>query len=297
MTFSSDERYVDILTKKILEIRDYKPKFGTGGGIDLDEFKSLYGADPLYNWIGFDSDLMYAAHRASGAMTSLYRNLGTGCEHLFKALIKDGLGLSSENIKWEYVATSEQVESLAGKSNVQPDSEDIQELSGLSEDIKQKEKRNSLDGRIDLIEISDIKKRAKVKTWLEKQRKEAGISWEPLGAVFEVRQGYKSMDSKRQSADIANATQALSRQRIPILVVFSNQIDDQLVKRYRASGWGLMRGDLDPANIKDSTVNTYAFLKEIVGFDLEQFFLRNAEKIRSEVHGVLKDLLENNERI
>ena len=292
MTFKSDEEYISVLITKIMEIRDYKPKFGTGGGVDLGEFQALYGADPLYHWIGFDSDLMYAAHRASGAMTSLYRNLGTGCEHLFKSLIKDGLGLSAENIKWEYVATSEQVESLAGKSNVQPNNDDIQELSGLSEDVKQKEKRNSLDGRIDLLEITDTEKRAKVKNWLEIQRKELGISWEPLGAVFEVRQGYKSMDSKRQSADIANATQALSRQRIPILVVFSNQIDDQLVKRYRASGWGLMRGDLDPVNKTNSTVNTYAFLRDIVGFDLEQFFLRNAEKIRGEVHGVLKDLLK-----
>jgi hypothetical protein len=292
MTFKTDEEYINVLITKIMEIRDYKPKFGTGGGVNLTEFQTLYGADPLYHWIGFDSDLMYAAHRASGAMTSLYRNLGTGCEHLFKSLIKDGLGLSNANIKWEYVATSEQVENLAVKSNVHPNNEDIQEISGLSEDVNKKEKRNSLDGRIDLLEISDLKKRAKVKEWLEIQRNEVGISWEPLGAVFEVRQGYKSMDSKRQSADIANAAQALSRQRIPVLVVFSNQIDDQLVKRYRASGWGLMRGDLNPNNLADPTINTYAFMRDIVGFDLEKFFLRNAERIRGEVHGVLKDLLK-----
>lgn len=291
MAFNEDSTYVDILINPMREISEYKPKFGTGSGVNLAEFQKLYGNDPLYHWIGFDSHLMYAAHRASGAMTSLYRNLGTGCEHLFKSLLKDGLGLSSENIKWEYVATSEQVASLAGTDMKLVDSEDISDIAGLSEDVKQKEKKNSLDGRIDLTEITSIESRKIVEKWLGSLKNQLGITWTPIGSVFEVRQGYKSMDSKRQSADIANATQALSRQRIPVLVVFSNQIDDQLVKRYEASGWGLLRGDLAKETKKDPTRNTFAFIDQIIGFDLEAFFLRNAELIRSEIFAILETLL------
>jgi len=43
-------------------------------------------------------------------------------------------------------------------------------------------------------------------------------------AVFEVRQGYKSMDSKRQAADIANAAQALTKSRLPVLVSCRNRL-------------------------------------------------------------------------
>jgi hypothetical protein len=33
----------------------------------------MYGADPFCSWVGLDSPLMYAAHKAAGGMTSVYR--------------------------------------------------------------------------------------------------------------------------------------------------------------------------------------------------------------------------------
>jgi len=110
-----------------------------------------------------------------------------------------------------------------------------------------------------------------------------------LGAVFEVRQGYKSMDSKRQAADIANAAQALTKSRMPVLVVMSQQIDPVLVTRYNASGWGLLRGLLDEP---DPLISTFAFFDQVLGYNLVAFFERNHDSIRTEVDGILRSILE-----
>jgi hypothetical protein len=53
------------------------------------------------------------------------------------------------------------------------------------------------------------------------------------GAVFEVRQGYKSKDSKRQNADIANAATAYASGYLPCAIIYSEQIDEDILLRYR----------------------------------------------------------------
>jgi hypothetical protein len=80
-----------------------------------------------------------------------------------------------------------------------------------------------LDGRIELALIKDGTARQRIQQWLaqvfdalliEDQAVREAIS----GAVFEVRQGYKSKDAKRQNADIINATNAYIHQYVPTLV-------------------------------------------------------------------------------
>ncbi len=79
-----DEEYLELFLEPIRLCAGYLPKFGTDDedGVSLAQFRTLYGADPLYHWIGFDSELMFAAHKASGGITSLYRQLGIACERL-----------------------------------------------------------------------------------------------------------------------------------------------------------------------------------------------------------------------
>jgi hypothetical protein len=87
----SDERYVELLLTPIRECAKYRPAFGKAKakskgessdeeegkgleeGVTVEQFRGLYGADLLYHWVGLDSDLMYAAHKAAGGMTSIYR--------------------------------------------------------------------------------------------------------------------------------------------------------------------------------------------------------------------------------
>ena len=80
MNESTDKDYLAILTGYIRVCAKYKPKLGRGTktGYDLDEFQRIYGSDPFYNWLGLDNPLMYAAHKAAGGMTSIYRQIGIG---------------------------------------------------------------------------------------------------------------------------------------------------------------------------------------------------------------------------
>lgn len=261
-----DARYLKILLDPVRVCLGYTPKMGHGkDGITLAEFKAAYGADVFYNWMGLDSPLLYAAHRAAGGMTSLYRQIGIGCEKLTRQLLVDYLDLGVADSAWAY-----QVSKAGG---------------GM--------RTLTLDGRIPLDKLSGAKAE-RAKAWLTTASKVAGVSDEIAsvlkGAVFEVRQGYKSKDSKRQNADIANAATAYSQGYLPVLVLMSHQIDDDIALRYENANWLLLRGVVGGT----STNSTYEFYKQVVGFDMEAFFRRHAPMLRAEVEAVLKKLLEDN---
>jgi hypothetical protein len=70
---SSDARYLALISDALAVCRGYKPKLGHGRktGYSLEEFQQMYEQDPFYSWVGLNSPLVYAAHRAAGGMTSL----------------------------------------------------------------------------------------------------------------------------------------------------------------------------------------------------------------------------------
>ncbi|MEJ5295111.1 MAG: hypothetical protein WHT28_07685 [Fimbriimonadales bacterium] len=107
------------------------------------------------------------------------------------------------------------------------------------------------------------------------------------GIVFEVRQGYKSRDSKRQKADVQSAARAYAAGYMPVMLVLSEQIDAVVAQRYRAANWLLLLGSLSD----DSARSTYAFCSAIVGFDLAGFFERSSPRLREAIQHVLGVLL------
>jgi hypothetical protein len=246
--------------------RRYKPKFGLGNreeGLNLDGFLSLYGADPFYSWIGLNSDLMYAAHKAAGGMTSVYRQLGKGCENLFRQIVVDCAAYEDpRNATWSYIAKTK----------------------------NDKDKTLSLDARLELdaIENSDVK--ARVVQWMADYSTSLMVPYPARGAVFEVQQGYKSKDSKRQNADIDNIAVAWANGYLPVFAIFSSQIDADLVLRYRNSRGGIIIGTTSGTN----QTSLFVFCREVLGYDLADFFRRNSEQIRSEVYVTLEALLSAN---
>lgn len=263
-----DKKYLAILIQRITVCNNYKPKFGKGNqtGLTRQEFTELYHSDNFYSWFGLDNPLMYAAHKAAGGITSIYRQIGAGCEQIFRLLLQDQLGLSETQSKWSYEITS------SGKKHIL-----------------------SLDGRIKLNDIESPEKRKIVSLWLEQAAKHIDIAPEIAqvlkGAVFEVRQGYKSKDSKRQNADIVNAATAYSQGYIPVLVVLSAQIDNDIASRYESEKWLILRGYIDGTSI----TSTYVFAKEVLGFDLAKFFQSNSGKLKKAIDDVLKALLTSGE--
>ncbi len=162
--------------------------------------------------MGFDSPLMFAAHKAAGGTTSIYRQLGIGCERLFRQVPRDELDLSADQVAWSYEVLPEL------------DDDDTSTLA--------KARVLSLDGRVELADVADSSVRGRVGDWIDQQRAALNISIELKGAVFEVRQGYKSADSKRVNGDLTNAAQALGHGFLPVLTIMSNQINRSVRARY-----------------------------------------------------------------
>lgn len=265
MVDSRDAGYRELILAPIRLCAHYLPKMGGGVDVNFTKFAEIYGDDPFYHWIGLDSAPMYSAHKAAGGMTSLYRQLGIGAERLFRQVIRDQLDLDNEQVRWSY---QEMVPNArAGKSRI---------------------KTLTLDGRIEVSDIKDSKRRELVREWIESQAAKLDISIPLSGVVFEVRQGYKSADSKRQNADISNASQALAHGYLPALAIMSTQINETVYERYMLNNWVVLTGTISP----NSAESTFAFIDEVLGYDLVSFFERNSTDIRSEVLGILDSLLK-----
>lgn len=260
-----NDELVELFISPLRECISYKPRFGNSslkGGCSFDDFLALYRADPFYSWIGLDSPLMYGAHKAAGGMTSIYRQIGIGCERLFRQIVIERTGYkNSSSAKWSYTTQTK-----SGKS-----------------------KTLSLDARLELRDMNDKTTRRNVERWIGECLESMDADARDLsGAVFEVRQGYKSKDSKRQNADLDNATVAYSKNYLPVFAVFSSQIDDEIALRYRNGRCGLLVG-----RINDNPLTSlYAFCEKILGFDLASFFKRNSPTFHKQASDVLSALLE-----
>lgn len=262
-----DDRYLKIVLDPIRVSAHYKPKFGQGsknGGLTLAQFQKLYQGDAFYSWFGLDNPLMYAAHKAAGGMTSVYRQIGIGCEKLFRTILMDSFDLAAQDAAWSY-----KVPLASGKTRTL-----------------------SLDGCIPIDKIADTVASRRFKSWMQHYGDKIGITAKVFqsltGTVFEVRQGYKSKDSKRQNADIANAAAAYTNGYLPCAVILSAQIDEDILLRYRTEKWGIITG-IQGAN--DPLISTYDFMRDIVGYDLAAFFQRNSKTLHKEIDAVLKALL------
>lgn len=267
--YPHDDEYYELLAKAIRVCAQYKPMFGqsrSGGGLTLAQFRHMYGADSFYSWLGLDSPMMYAAHKAAGGMTSIYRQVGIGGQWVFNKVLQNTLGLTHEQSNWTYT---------------------VPKPNGGTRPL-------SLDGRIELNDIRDTAAHDRVRAWMEAGLRRVLVDHTAAnaprkGVVFEVRQGYKSKDSKRQNADIANAAHAYVEGYLPSVVLLSNQIDGDLVTRYTAARWLMLKGTAGGTPLD----STYVFCKEILGYDLAGFFQRNSAKFKTELEAVLTALLES----
>jgi hypothetical protein len=267
---------MELLLAPVRECAKYRPAFGKGKnkrkvededeepeeGVTVEQFRVLYGADLLYHWIGLDSDLMYAAHKAAGGMTSIYRQLGIGCERLLRGIVIDNLGLTEQQVKWSY-----EYEKEPGKNAT-----------------------HTLDLRIGMDDLHEQEHRDRLAGWLrqcgELLKLAEDRTSELRGVVMEIRQGYKSADSKRQNADLRFGIRAYNDNYLPAIVIVSSQISQPVARRYRADQLLVLTGSLG-----DTTVSTFAFYGDVVGYDLAGFFERNSPMLRVEFGAILKGLL------
>lgn len=257
-----DAQYLEIILRRLRVSADYLPKLGQGRAISLSAFQAMYQADAFYSWFGLDHPMIYAAHKAAGGITSIYRQIGIGCEALFRQVLIDHLSLSEEAVKWSYAIST-----------------------------AQGDRRLALDARIPMAQIQDERKKQAVVKWVLEAADSLDIDTQVKhalkGAVFEIRQGYKSKDSKRQNADIANAAAAYKTAYLPVVVLLSTQIDEDIAARYSAAGLLLLYGKTTGTTLN----STYRFSQNVIGYDLAAFFERNTETLRAQVAEIVQTLL------
>lgn len=154
-----------------------------------------------------------------------------------------------------------------------------------------KERTLSLDGRIILDKIPDNEVKDRCTAWMVQIANNlelvAPIREAIVGIVFEVRQGYKSKDSKRQNADIAYAANAYANGYIPCLMVMSTQIDDDIVARYNVAKWAILQGLIGTSPY----ASTFSFFKEVVGFNFVEFMNNNQGYFKEKIQLVLERLM------
>ncbi|MEZ6234211.1 MAG: hypothetical protein R3B68_08475 [Phycisphaerales bacterium] len=263
---AADERYLAVIRSSLRICLSYKPTFGQGkgSGINLQEFQRIYREDEFYAWFGLDSPLVYAAHKAAGGLTSVYRQIGLGCQLVFQQVLQDTLGFTASEATWSYEV----------------------KVKGA------KARSLALDGRIPLASIKGAPLRKRVDEWLSSAARSVGLKGKRAtsldGCVFEVRQGYKSNDAKRQNADVSNAANAFAHRYLPVMLLLSTQIPESLASRYQRAHWLILRGTLDGSTVD----STYAFCRDVLGYDLAGFFRRNSDAIRAETRAVFEELLK-----
>lgn len=261
-----DERYLAVIRSSLRICMSYKPAFGQGKGqgISLKDFQRIYREDEFYAWFGLDSSLVYSAHKAAGGLTSVYRQIGLGCQLVFQEVLQDMLGLTASEATWSY-----QVKAKGAKPRTL-----------------------ALDGRIPLADIKRAAVRKRVDAWLSSAAQSAGLNGKRAtsldGCVFEVRQGYKSNDAKRQNADVSNAANAFAHRYLPVMLLLSTQIPESLASRYQRAHWLILRGTVNGTAVD----STYAFTREVLGYDLAGFFRRNSNAIKAETLAVFEELLK-----
>jgi len=261
-----DDRYLSLICNALRVCLNYKPAFGQGkgDGITLERFQQIYKEDEFYSWFGLDSPLVYAAHKAAGGMTSVYRQIGLGCQLVFQNVLQDTLGLSAADATWSY-----KIRAKGAKARTL-----------------------ALDGRIPLDKITDAGARRRCTTWLTEAADAVGLNSRGKqsleGCVFEVRQGYKSNDAKRQNADVSNAANAFAHRYLPVMLLLSVQIPDNLAERYQRAHWLILRGTVGGT----PTDSTYGFSRDVLGYDLAGFFRRNSQAIKAETLAVFEGLLK-----
>lgn len=264
-TADTDATYLEIIRGALRVCLNYKPSCGQGraGGVTLAEFQRIYTEDEFYSWFGLDSPLVYAAHKAAGGMTSIYRQIGLGCQMLFHRILQDTLHLSPADAAWSYKLPT----------------------------TKGKTRSLSLDGRIDVTNVASSRRKSVVESWLKEASARLGLQGKNAanlrGAVFEVRQGYKSNDAKRQNADVSNAASAFAYRYLPVMLLLSTQIPSNLAERYTRARWLILRGTRSGTTLN----STYAFSRDVLGYDLAGFFRRNSNAIKAETLAVFEGLL------
>lgn len=212
------------------------------------EKQEMPQADPFMDWLGLNLPILIEVRERAGRQTSISRQVGLGCERLLLRLIQDKFGVPAESCGWSQVVEGQ---------------------------------RRTLDACIRFTFVSE--RQIELAAWVREACLLLNIPLAQTGVVFEVRQGHKSGDSKRQLGDKKNAARAREEGFLPVMLVFSTQLPAATHRRYQKDGWLVLTGRLGGGPLR----STYAFFHEVLGFDMAGFLEDHQEEFKSIVQSIM----------
>lgn len=213
-----------------------------------DEIVAAFAEDPLYSIFGLDTPEYVGAILAGGTVTSVHRKIGDLYEDCVQTIIRTTLGLDPKMTRLAAKITSGTVEETRTTDQHIP----FEVLLGGHGDRLR---------RLAEHEILAITNAPQINV---------------IGIGFEVRHCYQSADSKRIQADEAMARFLLVSGYLPMMLIFCNQSNKDIIRRYTGT-WIVKEGHA-----------AYRALAEISGFDFYEFLLANRDTYREVVQRALR---------
>jgi hypothetical protein len=217
-----------------------------------EEIVTEFQRDPLYSLFGLDTPEYVGAILAGGTITSIHRKIGDLYEESVRLIIRHMLGLPADLPRFAATITSGDVDehrtidAHIPFSEVTPDTRE--RLQSLAES-----------------EVLSITRAPKI---------------EIIAMGFEVRHCYQSADSKRIQADEAMARFLLLSGYPPVMLIFCQQSNRQIIARYTGT-WLVKEG-----------MQAYQTLAEMSGFDFYNFLLSNKDEYREIVRKALQRITQ-----
>ncbi|HXJ92153.1 MAG TPA: hypothetical protein VMT20_04645 [Terriglobia bacterium] len=239
-----------IIRDHLAKISGYEPSHGRNKKerVPKDKLRELFSHDPLYSIFGLDSPEYVSATLGGGTVTSIHRKIGDLYEECVREIVKASLSLKPAEVRYVgHIASGAQLID------------------------------RSLDCFIPLDRLPGPEEK--------RLRSLAGAGFQSLapkptvrvvGIGFEVRHCYQSADSRRAQADDAMAMQCGVSGILPVMLVFCNQSNRQILRRYTRI-WYVTEG-----------MDSYNMVKEISGFDFYGFLLAHREEYRKPVIDALR---------
>ncbi len=245
-----DQRLYDIAMFHLSKLDAYVPGPVKKAGGTKRHLIKRYRSDPLFSVFGLDSPEYVAATLGGGTATSIHRKIGDLYEACVKEIFVCKLNQAPEKITYNAVIRSGDVEET-----------------------------RSADAYLQFDRLP-ARARSRVERYCagELHRLTNNPQVTLIGVGMEIRHCYQTGDSKRTQADEAMARHFLVSGILPIMPLFCNQSNPQIIQRYR-SVWVVKEG-----------MDSYEMIRVFSGYDFFDFLKRNKRSLKKPVIGMLRSL-------
>lgn len=222
---------------------------------NIKEQRKEYAQDPLFSRFNLDTQEFVLAKSGGGLVTSIHRKLGDLIEKNVQHIFRERTGIDEITYDAEIVVDGESKTRELDALLLLNEVDNRKSTSRLQQVIDE-----DGDGLGDNKRLSDFT--------------EESTEWRGMG--FEIRHCYQSADSKRAQADIAMAEHLKSENIMPVMLIFCEDSNQDVISRYRNYMFVYEGG------------NSFELVERLTGFDYAEFLDSREEFIDGKMDKVFE---------